>query len=117
MPTMKNDERSQATGSTRGLLPKDEETMKAGLMKVAVDNPLPSDEEDFKDLDGKADDIKDRGKDREASQYGKIKAGKIRKGAQRTDDSQEDYGFGISPDRNSGQATSKEDKRIPAQKV
>ena len=92
--------------------------MKAGLMKFAVDNPTPSDEEeDFKDLDGKADDIKDRGKDREASQYGKIKAGKIRKGAQRTDDSQEDYGVGISPDQNRGQATNKGDKRIPAQKV
>ena len=58
MPTMKNDEGSNSQGSKDGLLPKDskgEETMKAGLMKVAVDNPLPSDEEDFKDLDGKAD--------------------------------------------------------------
>ena len=56
----KNDERSQATGS-KGLLPKDEETMQRvgsskdtarGLMKAADGNPLPLDhDEDFKDPD------------------------------------------------------------------
>ena len=111
----KNDERSQATGS-KGLLPKDEETMQKagsskdtakGLMKAAVGNPLPSDDdEDFKDLDGKASgkDLDGRRitgtqKDREEFQYGK--AGNIRR----------------RPDQNRGQATSKDDKRIPARKV
>ena len=125
MPMTKNDERSQATGS-KGLLPKEEETMQKagsskdtakGLMKAAVGNPLPSDDdEDFKDLDdGKASgkDLDGRRitgaqKDLEEFQYGK--AGNIRRRAQRIDDSH-DYEVGISPDQNRGQATDKDDKK------
>ena len=127
----KNDERSQATGS-KGLLPKDEETMQKagiskdtakGLMKAAVGNPLPfDDDEDFKDLDGKASgkDLDGRRitgaqKDLEEFQYGK--AGDFRRQAQRIDDS-DDGEVGISPDQNRGQATDKDDKkRILAEKI
>ena len=126
----KSDEGSQATGS-KGLLPKDDETMRmAGssketakkLMKVADGTPLPQDDdEEYKDLDGRKvtgkdlDGRKVAGNDLEEFKYGK--AGNIRRRVQRTEDS-DDGKVGISPDQDRGQATDKDDKkRIPADKV
>ena len=113
----KNDERSQATGS-KGLLPKDDETMQKagsskdtakGLMKAAGGTPLPQDDdEEFKDpitlpvtredpdgrkvigkdLDGRRITGTQQDKDLEEFQYGK--AGNIRRRAQRIDDSDDE---------------------------
>ena len=115
----KSDEGSQATGS-KGLLPKNDETMKIagsskdtakGLMKAADGTPLPhDDDEEFEDLDERKvtgkdlDGRKVTGKDLDEFNYGK--AGNIRRRVQRNEDS-DDGKVGISPDQDRGQATDK----------
>ena len=115
MPSMKSDERSQATGSQSGLLPKNDETMKMvgsskdtaqRLMKAADGTPVPHDDDDeeFEDPSTSARDSgKVSGKVLDGSSYGK--AGRNRRGVRRQDS--DDGKIGVSPDQNRGQATDK----------
>ena len=115
---MTSDERSQATGSKEGLLPKVDETKQMvgsskdtarRLAKAADGTPLPKDDDEDsqdveenagKDLDGKVVE-KNRGKEL----YGKADRRGIRK-----KDHPIDMEVGLSPEQHSGQATNRSGK-------